>query len=136
MCAMGTPQKGRMRRSLSIATIVGILLLSVGFILYQHSSGVRVKVKNMGAKPIHSVVLHVTGESHQLGDIAPGEFARATVSPSGESSLQIDFSEANGNKRRLDVDCYMERGYVGVIEVSLKDGHIDAIEERVRPRLY
>jgi hypothetical protein len=88
-----------------MAVPVGVLLLLIGFLLIQFSSGFRVTVHNTGAKSVHSVVLHVHGGSYSVGDIAPGEFVEATMNRTSESHLEIEFREADGTQKHVSVVC-------------------------------
>ena len=100
------------RRRWWLLVIPAALLIAVliGVLAFQLRSGIRVTVKNTGTKPLNSVVLHVTGASYNLGDIAPGATAKARVNPTGESSLEIEFTGSDGKGKRLDADCYFESG--------------------------
>lgn len=86
---------------------------------------------NAGSTDLSSVVLHVTGRSYPLGDLAPRASAHATVSPTSESHLEIEFADADGKPKRLNAGGYFEPGYRGTIRVSIKDGAIDENEQHV-----
>lgn len=89
-------------------------------------------VENTGASPLKSVVLHVTGESYDIGDIAPGETATARVIPTGESELEVEFKDTDGQTQRLNAGGYFESGYRGSIRVEIKDGQIDKFEDNTK----
>jgi hypothetical protein len=76
-------------------------------------------------------VLHVTGASYPLGDIAPGSSAEATVICHGQSGLEIEFSNSDGKTQRLNAGGYFESGYRGTIRVSIKDGAIERNEQQM-----
>ena len=61
------------------------------------------------------MVVHVTGASYELGNIAPGDSVKVRVRPNGESSLEIEFADSNGHTNRLDAGGYFESGYRGTI---------------------
>ena len=61
-----TEQKKRRRWLLLIPVAL------VGVLVFQFRSGIQVTVENTETSPLKSVVLHVTGGSYDLGDIAPG----------------------------------------------------------------
>jgi hypothetical protein len=118
-------------RLLGIA--VGVLVMIViAVVAIQLRPGITVTVKNTGTTPLKAVVLHVTGASHNLGDIAPGAFATASLRPSGESDLQVEFVDGGGPPQRLRANCYIESGYRGAIQVEIKDGQIDKLESHVK----
>jgi hypothetical protein len=124
------------RRWLPRIVVVGVALFSLALILHLVRTGVSVTVKNTGTKPIRSVVVHITGNAHELGDIAPGESVKGTVYPTGESGLYVEFNDTDGKQQRLDVDCYMEHDYRGMIQVAVKDGRIDQAGQRIDVRPY
>ena len=80
-----------------------------------------------------SVVLHVTGASDNLGDIAPGESATARVNPTSDSHLEVEFTDADGQSKQLIAGGYFEAGYRGTIRVEIKDDQIDKFEEDFKP---
>ena len=108
------------------------LLLVAGLILTLCRSGIRTTIRNTGNQPLRSVVLHVTGASHSLGDIPPGATAQAIVHATGESHLEIEFTDPDGQPYRLDAGGYFEPGYRGTIDISIKDGVIEKNEQRIR----
>jgi hypothetical protein len=80
---------------------------------------------------VRSVVLHVTGRSYPLGDIAAGSSADATVKSTTKSHLEIEFTDSDGNPRRLNAGGYFDSGWQGTIRVSIKDGAIDENDHQV-----
>jgi hypothetical protein len=108
-----------------MAALSGVLLLSIAFALLQLVTGVQVTVRNSGAATIHSVILYVTGGSFPVGDLTPGNSATTTVRPQGDSHVEIGYSDSDGEPVRLSVDCYVERGHTGTIDVSIKNRRID-----------
>jgi hypothetical protein len=108
--------------ALAVLTLVATLRLR---------SGIDVTIINAGKAPIHSVDLLVTGNTYPLGDIASGVSRQATVKSRGESSLKIHFIDDDGNPHRLDAGVYIEPGYRGSIEVSIKEGQIVTNEQRI-----
>ena len=121
------------RRWWPLAIPVAIILITLASgVVYQFRSGIRVTVKNTGAAPLRSVVLHVTGASYNLGDIAPGDSATARVQPTSESDLEIEFADAEGQPQRLNAGGYFESGYRGTIRVTIKDGVINKNEQDIK----
>lgn len=119
---------------------VGMILIDVvGMLLSQllptlnalRKPGIQVTVQNTGSQSLGAVVLHVTGESYDLGGVTPGASTQVIVRPSSESHLEIEFTDGNGNRKRLNAGGYFERGYRGTIRVSVKDGVIDKNEQEI-----
>jgi hypothetical protein len=110
--------------------LVGLVML----VLFHFRAGIHVTIQNTGSQPLRSVVLFVTGTSYNLGDIPPGATAHATVHPTGESHLEIEFTDADGQAKRLDAGGYFEPGYRGTIDISIKDGVIQKNEQQIRLR--
>jgi len=52
----------------------------------------------------------------------------------GESHLEIQFTDGDGQDKRLDAGGYFEPGYRGTINVSIKDGVIQENEQNIRLR--
>jgi hypothetical protein len=111
-----------------------LLVVLVVLVLFLFRSGIHVSIQNTGSQPLRSVVLFVTGTSYNLGDIPPGATAHATVHPTGESHLEIEFTDADGQAKRLDAGGYFEPGYRGTIDISIKDGVIQKNEQQIRLR--
>jgi hypothetical protein len=111
------------------------LLVFFGILLLLYLwPGIHVTIQNTGSAPMRSVVLHVTGRSYSLGDIPAGASATATVKATGESGLEIEFTDPNGKVQRLDAGGYFESGYRGTIHVSIKDGTIVTNQQDIKLR--
>ena len=123
--------KDTKRRWLIAVPIVILVVVIVGLIV-QFRPGVVVTIENAGKTPLSSVVVHVTGASYELGDIAPGDSANVRVRPKSDSNLEIEFKDADGQAKRLNAGGYFESGYRGTIRVSIKDGTIDKFEEDIK----
>ena len=109
-----------------------MLLIAVGVVLFQFRPGIQVTVQNTGSTPMHSVVLHVTGATYELADIPPGASATARVKSTGESHLEIEFTDSDGKVQRLDAGGYFESGYRGTVFVSVNDGAIEENEQDIK----
>ena len=59
---------------------------------------IAIIVQNVGTESLRSVMVHVTGSSYQVGDLAPGEIKVIKVIPKGESHIEIGL----GNGKRLN----------------------------------
>ncbi len=79
--------------AIPVGLVVAILIAAVAF---QVRSGIRVTVENSGTTPLKSVVLHVTGASYNLSNIASGASATARVTPTSESLLEIEITDDDG----------------------------------------
>ncbi len=115
-----------------VAIAAGVLLVGVGLAWYHFRPGVRVTVENAGTEPMCAVVLHVTGRSYRVGDIAPGGCTETIVVPTSESDLQIEFTDGLGNERRVPIDCYIEPSYRGEIRARINDGRLEMTEEQIQ----
>lgn len=120
-----------LRALLVVTAIVSVHCAALVLILPHLRPGIKVVVRNTGETALCAVVLHVTGNAHPLGDLAPSASKEATVEPTSESDLEIEFVDDGGHKLRLGVDVYIEPGYRGTIWVSIKDGAIDKNEHQV-----
>jgi len=105
-----TPKSDTTRRWWLSGPAVFLLLLVAGLAFIFFRSGVHVTIQNTGSQPLRSIVLHVTGASYRLGDIAPGDTAEITVHPTGESHLEIEFTAPDGQTQRIDAGGYFESG--------------------------
>jgi hypothetical protein len=122
---------GRPNRRWWVVAVLASFVLLVGIGLFKLQHGIWVTIENTGATPIRSVVLHVTGASYALADIAPKSSTEVRVEPRGESHLEIEFTDPNGKPRRLDAGGYFESGYRGTIRLSIKDGAIEKNEQAI-----
>lgn len=107
--------------------LVGIVVI----ILFPLRSGIHVIIQNTGNQPLRSVMLIVTGNNYNLGDIPPGGTAHARVRTTGESSLEIQFANADGQTTRLDAGFYFEPGYRGTVNISINHGVIEKNEQNI-----
>ena len=122
-----------MERRLLIFCAVLIGLSLVGFVAYRHATaGIKVTVANHGILAMKNVSLHVTGRSYKIPDIAPGSQVSQRVFPTGDSHLEIKFTDENNSPMCLRVDCYFENGYRGQMRVYVKDKVIESVEENVK----
>ncbi len=115
-----------------LVAILVVLPIAVAVILFQFRPGIQVTVRNTGSTPMRLVVLHVTGATYELADIAPGASATVRVKSTGESHLEIEFTDSDGKVQRLDAGGYFESGYRGKIRVSIKDGTIEKNERDIK----
>jgi hypothetical protein len=130
-----TATQNEWRLWVGVAIAAGVLLVGGGFAWYHFRPGVRVTVENAGTEPMRAVVLHVTGRSYTIGDIAPGGCMRTIVVPTSESDLQIEFTDGRGNRRRVPIECYIEPSDRGEIRARTrartKDGGLEMTAEQI-----
>jgi hypothetical protein len=80
-------------------------------------SGIALTLVNVGGTSLDSVVVHTTGYDYPLGNLAPGDTARARLQATGESHVEL--THGRGSRSRLRVGGYFERGYTGTMHVRL-----------------
>lgn len=127
----GTPTSNRRRRWkwIIIGLPVVALLVCVVFVILKHR--IVVTVHNEGPTELRSVVVHVTGRSYYLGDLAVGESKSVTVRPKGESHVELEFLDALGRNQRLLAGGYFEPGYKGTYTVFMKNEHVHQVDDRI-----
>jgi hypothetical protein len=111
-----------------VASCVAALLTAIAALALV-DYGVSVDLKNVGVEPMRGVVVHVTGASYPVGDLAPSARVRVKVQPRGESHVEIEHSAG----QRFVVDCYFEAGYSGTLSVDLSSTRIVAVRDKVTP---
>lgn len=120
-------------------TVLGLLIAIalVGLCVSVLSTGVQVTVTNLGPDPSSDAVVHVTGNAHPIGRLDVGASRTVRVRPRGESHVEIGFTDPQGKRSRLVVDCYFETNhYRGAIAVEIESGAIRRVDDRVRSSLY
>lgn len=81
-----------------------------------------VAVTNNSGVPIQTVAVRYTGGTAQLGPLKVGERQEAGITPSGESHIELDIYLDNGKVEHRQVDTYFEKGYRGMVEITLSGG--------------
>ena len=91
-------------------------------------------VRNEGSTAMTKVSIHVTGESYSIGDLRPSESASVRVNPSGESHVEISYTDNQEVQRRLVADCYFEGGslYHGKVDITVGDNEIRRVVSNIR----
>jgi hypothetical protein len=87
---------------------------------------ILVIVTNHGPETLHEATVHVTGASYAIGDLPPGQSKRVRVSPTGESGVQIEFTDKQGKRVHSDWVGYFEHGYGGSIRLDWKEGRAES----------
>jgi hypothetical protein len=108
----------------TVAVLAIVLAVSTAFAAFTRS--VTVSVNNVGPETLSSVVVHVTGNAYELGNIQPGENRSVRVFPTGESHVEIEHA-----KGRLIVDTYFESGYRGRISVDVTASEVQRIKDDI-----
>lgn len=91
----------------------------------------------MGATTLRGVIVHVRGNSYPLGDLQSRQSISTGVQPKGESSVEIEFTDARGKQIRQDVDTYIEAHYYfGTFTVDLNDRGITEVTDSVNGSLF
>lgn len=114
-----------MKKWLAVCVVALVAAIAAAVLI---DDRVMVDLKNVGAEPMLGVVVHVTGASYPVGDLAPGASVRVPVQPKGESHVEI----AHSTGQRLVVDCYLESGYTGTLEADVTSAKFVATRNRVK----
>jgi hypothetical protein len=102
--------------------------LSLGFAaMYAIEDGVTFVAHNVGTEPMRSVVVHVTGKSYPIGDLAPGASKSVRVNPTSESHIELSQS----GHARLTVGGYFEKGYQGTITADVTTESVVVVRDEV-----
>lgn len=105
-----------------------VILLIIAFMCNGCDKGkLKVTIENRGTKPLQSVVLKVTGNSYDLGDIAPSKSKAIGIEVTGESHLEIQQSSG----KQFVVDVYIEPGYGGSIHVVVTRDTVISIKNKI-----
>ena len=114
------------RLTAALVSIAFALVVVAGVLAYwHHAVGVFVIITNRRSTPITDFVLHVTGQSIQVGQIAAGQSRRVKVSPTGDSHLEFEIKDrAWGTSGRRTHVCYFGPGFQGQIELDIDEESI------------
>src|ERR1022692_2161845 len=105
----------RMRRYV-IAVLIVVTLIGVGILGWRFvTRGVRVTIINSGPDALSDVVIHVTGNTHRIGNLAVGESRTVRVEPDTSSHVELTFKDALGQHHRLNAGGYFDPGDRGRI---------------------
>lgn len=130
---VSTPSRKRYWRLAGVLVcLLPAVMIGLAYFLLFYHPGIHVTVRNTGRQPIRSVVLYVTGNSCNLGDIPPGATADASVKCTGDSHLEIEFVDDARDAKRLDAGGFFQPGYRGTIRVSIRDGMIQENEQDIQ----
>lgn len=102
--------------------MIAIVAIATTVLFFRNQ--LTVELTNVGTEPMHGLVIHVTGASYSVGELAPGARKTIPVSPSGESHIELEQSSG----RRLVVDCYFESGYSGTISAEVSFARVVSVK--------
>ena len=113
--------------------LFAIFALTVSFLILKgRADGVEFILTNVGADPLRSVTVHVTGKTYGLGDLLLGSTKSITVNPTSESHIEITYSD----NRRLKIDCYFESGYGGKVTAKVTAHDVVEVKDEVQLQSY
>jgi len=92
---------------------------------------VEFTLDNVGSESLRAVIVDVTGRSYKLGDLPAGSSKTVKLHATGESHIELRFSNAH-----LTVDCYFEPAYSGRIKAKITSRAVVAVEDEIRPSAY
>ena len=108
------------------AAVLCIALLLVGFAaVLWFTAGVKVVITNKTGAEVNRLEVEFTGGGVTIPAIKPGAAYRTAVQPTGESHLELRFTDASGKDRKETIGVYFEPGYSGEIFIELApDGSV------------
>ena len=116
---------------LGFTTCIAILL-AIAWLL----PGVTVRIRNTGRVAMKDVQVHVSGQIYAIGNIEALAMKSCRISPGDESDVEISYVLADGSSNRHSVDCYLESGSCGTIEVEIADGVMVKSSDKTRISVF
>jgi hypothetical protein len=119
--APDAPRRARAAMAVKLLPAAGLMTLGVlilallALLAWPNPGRVTVTLVNVGNEPLRSAVVHVTGRSYAVGDIAAGGTTSVDVSATSDSHVEL--TSANGP--RLIVDSYFGSGYQGTVSADV-----------------
>ena len=104
-------------------------LLLLGALSCRGHDSITLTLENVGTVSLDSVVVLTTGRHYPVGNLAAGASRRLRVGAEGESHIEVE--HGTGDRRRLRVGTYFERGYGGTIQVRLTADSIVSIADSI-----
>ena len=117
--------RSRVSWSLVILSLLAALTV-LGLVGQLPRWGFVVEVKNVGAQPMRSVVVHVPGASYRLGTVPPGKTASVTVRPTNEGGVAIELLSQEGIRKTTGSSGYIGPGYRGRIWFEMDQEQVAA----------
>jgi hypothetical protein len=110
---------------------IAVVLLILGGYYLAHR-GLFVRVTNKGPGGLRNVRVKVTGNDYLLGEIAEGESKILQIEPTGESHVEVTFTEEEGQFGRV-VAGHFEPGFNGEIVITIKNGKLESVQGTPTP---
>ena len=112
--------------------LVTVVVLLAGWVRYAFVvHGIHVSVTNTGQDVLRDVTVHVTGRSYPLGDLSPFTSHACEVSPASESHVELELTDAQDRRVRLNAGGYFEPGYRGTMEIQVRDGKVIGVKDDI-----
>jgi hypothetical protein len=114
----------RSRTTHIVLIAIGISVLYVIGVLVRQQRGIAVLIRNDSGETLRQVSVKVEsignrGKNHDLPDLAVGARVRIYVRPLTESHVNLEFSDARGEKHVETVVGYVESGYCGTATTTI-----------------
>ncbi len=114
----------RSRRTRLGLAVTGLVLLYVAGIIVRQQYGIGVVVLNKSEETLRqvSVKFDSRGNTYSMPDLVANERRRIFVQPVGESSIEVQFTDASGRPHVEVVAGYVESGYCGNAVATILPG--------------
>jgi len=99
-------------------------------------AGVTVTIENHGQTSLSSLSVGVAGANYPLGNVLPGQAVSVVVHPQHESAITVSYTDSLGTPNKLPVDCYIEPGYTGSINVMIASNQITHVQDQIRIKSF
>jgi hypothetical protein len=113
-----------------------MVIILIVYHLKHAPRGVTVAVRNVGSQPLNRVVIYVSGQLYEIGDISPHSVARCCVQPGRESSIELEFDTEGTGRKKVNAGGYVEAGIAGDIEVTLDSNKVIGFRANTTVRSY
>lgn len=112
-----------MKKFLLLGAIIVALVAGAAVYLWPPANTITFTATNVGTEPMRSLVVHITGKSYAIGDLAPGTGKSLQLHPGADSHIEL----ALAGHPRLVIDCYFSGGYSGSIAAEVTVDQVVAI---------
>jgi len=107
----------RRSRAIAFCALMGMLFgLSLAGCA---STRIRLLVVNKAGGPVENLKIGYTGGSLAIERLRAGATYRATIKPTGKSSVDIEFNLPSGEKKIEKVRAQLEPGYYGDLRLEI-----------------